>query len=74
MKLSISNERPGADAGWRLAFGSIFMAIGFSLEFTTGFPAQVWTADTNIPSIIGDQFAVIVDSTLGQRFYRLRSP
>lgn len=46
---------------------------GFSLEFTMSFPAQLWTPATNTPSILGDQFVVIFDSTIGQTFYRLRS-
>lgn len=49
-------------------------AVGFSLEFTKDLLTQTWASDTNTPSIIGNQFTVTVDSTVGQRFYRLRSP
>lgn len=49
-------------------------AVGFSLEFTTDLSTQAWTSNTNTPVIIGNQFTVTVDSTAGQRFYRLHSP
>lgn len=46
----------------------------FSLEFSTNLTAPVWTADTNAQTVIGDQVTVTVDSTRGQRVYRLRKP
>lgn len=48
-------------------------AAGFSLEYSTGFPASAWFADTNTPVLNGDQFELILDANDGQRYYRLRS-
>jgi hypothetical protein len=49
-------------------------AVGFTLEFTTSLATPMWTADTNTQTVIGDQLTVTTDSTIGQRYYRLRKP
>jgi hypothetical protein len=49
-------------------------ASGYSLQFTTSLPAPAWTTITNTPTVIGDRFAQIVDTTVGAKFYRLCKP
>jgi len=46
----------------------------YSLEYTTNLPSPAWTTLTNTQTVIGDQFTLIVDSVVGQSFYRLRKP
>jgi len=49
-------------------------ATGYSLEYTTSLSSPAWTTLANTQTVIGDQFTLIVDSVVGQSFYRLRKP
>jgi hypothetical protein len=46
-------------------------ASGYSLETSASLLLPSWDIDTNPPTILGDQFALIADTTAVQRFYRL---
>lgn len=47
-------------------------ATAYILEATTGLSVPAWSAVTNAPDIVGDQFAITIDATLQQQFFRLR--
>lgn len=49
-------------------------AADYLLECATNLPATVWNTVTNTPAVISNQFAVVVDTTAGAKFYRLRKP
>lgn len=49
-------------------------AADYTLEFTTALPASMWTTVTDSAAIIGDRFALTVDTSVGSRFYRLHKP
>lgn len=46
----------------------------YALECATNLSASVWTTLTNTPTVVSNQFAVVVDTTVGAAFYRLRKP
>jgi hypothetical protein len=51
-------------------------AVGLHLESATSLSLGDWSSSsiTNPPSIVGDQNTVMVDSSIGSRFFRLNGP
>jgi hypothetical protein len=47
-------------------------AAGYTLEFATNLPAQVWSPVTNAAAINGELFTVELERIGSKRFYRLR--
>jgi hypothetical protein len=51
-----------------------YPSTGFDLEQSTVVHPADWTAATNAPVQVGDQWRVIVSPAAGNRFYRLHKP
>jgi hypothetical protein len=49
-------------------------ATGYALEFATSLPVTLWTAITNTPTVLSNQFTLEVDTVGGSKFYRLHKP
>jgi hypothetical protein len=49
-------------------------AATFSLECVTNLTSLAWTIVTNNPSVAGDEFKLVIDLALDQKYYRLRGP
>lgn len=49
-------------------------ASGYVLESTPSLPAVTWSVVTNAVEIVGNKFAVTVDTTDAQQFFRLHKP
>lgn len=76
MSLTVLDDRPALDIV-SLGSGSLQIAWptnapGYTLEYATSLPAQVWNTVTNSVAINGDLFTVELESTAAKCFYRLR--
>jgi hypothetical protein len=49
-------------------------AVGFTLETALSLPAPSWSAVTNVPVVLGNQFIVTVPATNAQQYFRLHHP
>ena len=69
---------PGPSVGVQLLGAQIVIswptnAVGLSLESAPGLSASNWSPFTNAPVIVGDQFSVTNNVSVGNQFYRLRN-
>ena len=46
----------------------------YVLEQTSNLQTDSWVETTNVPVVVGNQFQIEIDTTMGRRFFRLKQP